>query len=177
MTLRDIVSKAALMIGVIVDFSAQGEEQTLFTLAGKDLLLRVSGELADVRAKEKVYSNNGTIPYSALSKSVKRVISVKKDGVVKKFFETSAGVEVEEDGLYEVVYSYLIDNVNLASTVDLPPRFNVYVLATGTVSDYCLKKGLYAEGQLFDERFVKALKNATEDPKSLTVASGTGYAV
>lgn len=177
MTLRDIVKKAALLIGANLDFSVEGYDQTLFILAGKDLLMRISGELCDVRAKEKAYAVGGVIPYTALSKSVKRIISVKKEGRATPFFETSAGIEVSEDGQYEVLYAYLIENADFLTDVDLPPKFNLYVLATGTVSDYCYKKGLYAEGKMFDERFVKALKNATEDAKNLVVKTGTEYAI
>ena len=50
MTLKDIVKKAALLIGADVDFSEEGEDQILFILSGQDLLMRISGELADLKA-------------------------------------------------------------------------------------------------------------------------------
>lgn len=177
MTLKDIVKKTALLIGADVDFSEEGEDQILFILAGQDLLMRISGELADLKAKQTLRAENGVIPFSAFEKSVKRVISVKKDGVSKKFFETKEGVKVKEDGEYDVLYAYLIENADFLTEIDLPRKYNLYLLATGTVSDYCYKKGLYAEGKLFDERFIRALKNATEDKKSVVVTCGTEYSI
>lgn len=171
MILKNVLIKAASLVGADVNFDESGDEQTLFTECGKDAILRVGAEFADVRTKQKAVSTGGMIPYSALNKSVKRVIKVVTADGKQPFTEESDGIKVGFDGEAEVTYAYFAEPIGLLSEIDLPPRFGLNMLALGVAGEYCYRKGFYKEGEIYDKRFAAALANATRDAKSVTLGA------
>lgn len=171
MILKNVLIKAASLVGEDVDFDASGDEQTLFIECGKDAVLRVSGEFADVRIRQKAVSTGGLIPYSALNKNVKRVIKVVTNDGKQPFIEESDGIKVGFDGEADVTYAYYAEPTGLSSEIDLPPRFGLNMLALGVAGEYCYRKGFYKEGEIYDKRFAAALANATRDAKSVTLGA------
>jgi len=171
MILKNVLIKAATLVGADVDFTETGDEQTIFTECGKDAVLRVSGEFVDVKTKEKAVSVCGVIPYSALKKSVKRVIKVVYSDVKQPFVEENGGIKVGFDGEAEVTYAYYAEASGLTSEIDLPPRFGLSLLALGTAGEYCYRKGFYKEGEIYDKRCSAALDNVTRDIKSVTLGA------
>ena len=168
MTLKKILEKAALLCGVSVDFTETGTEQSLFLNAARDVLMRLSGEYCTLKHTETLSATGGAIPYSSFTKTVKRVLSVQKNGEKAEYEEESAGVRVDADGAYEVTYAYLVDAPDFLHDVDVPPRYNLYLLALGVAGEYCYFKGMYEEGRRYEERFLTALNNVSEH-KSVTL--------
>lgn len=169
MTLKSILEKTVSFLGITVDITQTGDEQTLLITCAKDLLMRLTGEMTDVRKRKEVIAENGVIPYSDVDEEYKRALRLTKGGRKKTFLETSTGLIVEEDGTYELTYAYFARPAALTQTVDLPPKFSVNVLALGTAGEYCYRKGLYKECETYDERFTSALNNLLATAKSITV--------
>ena len=169
MILKDIAEKTAEKLGITVDMSVSGDEQSLLTACAKEVLLRLTGEITDVQEKKKVVAENGIIAYANVDADYKRALRLMKKGKKATFRETSAGILVEEDGEYDLTYAYFVQPTALNGTVKLPPKFSVNVLALGAAGEYCYRKGLYKECETYDDRFTSALKSLLSTTKSVTL--------
>ena len=172
MTLKDIAEKTLAFLGVNADMDQTGDEQTFVTGCVKDALMRLTGEIVDVRTKKKVVAENGHIPYSSVDADFKRAFSLKKNGKRFSFTESADGLETEEDGEYEVAYAYFVRPATLTSVVALPPKYSVNVLALGAAGEYCYRKGMYKESEVYDDRFLTAVTALDRVAKDVTVRRG-----
>lgn len=159
MTLRNILEKAAVLLGITVDFDNVGEEEKLFIECGKEVLSVLTGEYTDIKTTEKVSSSDRKIYYSSLVKDVKRIIYVEYRGEKVKFKEYAKFITVPADGEYDVIYSYNLTFKKITNDIELPPRFSVNILAAGVAGEYCFRKGFYSEAEAYGKRYESALKN------------------
>lgn len=159
MTLRNIMEKAAVLLGINVDFDNAGEEENFLIECGKETLSALTGEYTDIKTTEKVASSNKRIYYYSLTNDVKRVIYVESRGNKIRFKEFSDFITVPADGEYDVVYSYNLKLRSITSEIELPPRFSVNILAVGVAGEYCFRKGYYNEAEAYGKRYESALKN------------------
>ena len=169
MTLKDIAEKTVSFLGITLDFSQTGEEQTFVTTCVKDVLMRLTGEMVDVWKKKSVATSTGSIPFSSVDADYKRALSVSKNGKKVSFGETSAGLQVGESGTYDVTYAYFVRPATLLATIDLLPKYSVHVLALGAAGEYCYRKGLYKESETYDERFLAAVRTLEKVVKNVTL--------
>ena len=168
MTLKDIAEKTVSFLGISLDFSVTGEEQTFVTNCVKDVLMRLTGEIADVYKKKNVVTADGVIPFASIDADYKRTLSVTKNGKRVFFAETAEGLRVGERGTYEVTYAYFVRPATLTSRVDLLPKYSVHVLALGAAGEYCYRKGAYKESETYDERFLAAVRTLEKTVRNVT---------
>lgn len=139
-----------------------------------DLLVRcanlVIGEAASdylpLKTNEKVTaSEDGEILYSALTRSVIDVYSVKnaagKSVPVKKYFDR---VILPAAGEYVVEYSYMPEFKELDDALPYTERLSARVIAYGTACEYCIISGMSDEAALWDKRYKDGL-NLSALPK------------
>ena len=119
----------------------------------------ISCEYFPITKTEKITAKNGWIEYERLSEIVVDVRSVKKNGVKVNYDLFVTGVEVDEDGEYEVCYEYSPKNFmgDPSEKIDLYGRITPRVVALGTVAEYCLANGRYEEAITYDKAFKDAL--------------------
>ena len=169
MTLKEVLKKASEFTKTELDFDVTGDEQSLMTDCGKETLLRLCGEFTDVKTAEKAVAINGKIVYSDFSRKVKRIFKVVHEEEKMPFHEERDGIKVNFDGEAEVTYSYFAAPANLNDEIDLPPKYNVTMLALGTAGEYCYRKGFYKEAETYDKRFSSAVENVTREVRSVNL--------
>ncbi len=87
-------------------------------------------------------------------------------------FKNNVDLEIKPDGIYtslkyvEVTYSYLpskkqIDGVSEFELTPISPR----ILAYGTVTEFCLIKGMYEEAVTWHNKFINSLTTAMANKK------------
>ena len=169
MTVREIAEKACDIVGLNINMSVSGDEQTFLVDCTKHVLLRLSSELTDIKKKKTITVENGIALYSDIDANYKRGIRLMKNGESVKFDETSEGLVTDKDGEYELTYAVYIKVTSAISTVNLQPKYGVMMLAEGVAGEYCHRKGMYKECEEYDRRFVTALENTEKQTKTYTV--------
>lgn len=167
MTLRNILEKTAEMLGITADFDAGGDTETLLEKCGRDVLCQLAEEYAEIKTEENFTATDLRIAYSAASKPLKRIISVSKDGEKRKFCEFNNYAAVPENGVYTVVYSFLVKPAAISKVVDLPPKYTLNILAAGAAGEFCFRKGLFKEAESYRGRYIEALENADRCVKDI----------
>lgn len=167
MTLKNIVEKAASYAGVTLNVEEESPERALFVSCAKEVLLRVSGEMTDIRKKKSIVLSGGQIAYAQIDGNYKRAIRLTKNGEVVPFVETDSALTSEEDGEYVLTYARYVSPATLTEEIALPPKFSLSVLASGTASEYCYRKGFYKESELYDKRFVKGMEHLLSGVKTI----------
>ncbi len=169
MTIKEVAKEAAAMVGVNVDFTQTGDEQTTFEKCVTDTVARISDEFCDLKTTEEIDCDDGKIPYDAFTKKVKRIIKAVKNGKKIPFCEEPDCVKVKENGTLTITYAYHAEASSLSDKVPLPPVFSLNALAAGTAGEYCFRKGYYKEAEVFDGRFAKAIERFLRGVKSVTI--------
>ena len=168
MTLLEIKKQAALLLGISTNFTTPTVENMAIDKCAKIIVEEVSEQYVDVKHIEKVFAHSGKIFYNDLSKKVKSIAVVKRNGQAVKFNEYSTFFTVDKDGEYEVKYNYF-PYVEDGIELDFPPRFTTHILGLGIAGEYCFRKGLIDEAEDFRRRFLTALTNVTNTKKSYKI--------
>ncbi|MBO5304485.1 MAG: hypothetical protein J6A99_02290 [Clostridia bacterium] len=168
MTLLDIKKHAALLLGISTNFTTPTVENLAIDTCAKIIVEEVSEQYVDVKHIEKAFARSGKIFYNDLSKKVKSIAVVKRNGQAVKFNEYSTFFTVDKDGEYEVKYNYF-PTIEDGIELDIPPRFTTHILGLGIAGEYCFRKGLIDEAEDFRRRFLTALTNVTNTKKSYKI--------
>lgn len=169
MTLKDVLEKSAMLLGLTVDFDSVGETEAQLSDCGKEVLSVLTGEYTDIKTTEKAVASDNKIYYTALSNDVKRIIKVERNGKSVKFNEEAQYFTVPENVEYTVTYAYNLRITALNSQIALPPKFSKNILAVAVAGEYCFKKGHYSEAEAYSNRYETALKNILRPSRSIYI--------
>lgn len=158
MTLREILTRAMEIVGT-VDLTTNNEEKTRLVACGNFILSECADRYSDMRAKEDVTVEDGTILFSSLNKPIKKVLSIKKNGFDVPYTLFNSYCTVEETGTVTIEYAYYFTRKELDQTLDLPTCFGIDTLAIGTAAEYFFRNGFSDEAILYKNRYDYAVKN------------------
>lgn len=126
------------------------------------VLNQLATDYLPLKKTEKVFSEDGTIPYGEFSRDMLEAVRVKDGyGCDVRFSHLPDGLFVKERGEMEVTYFYrpgektFFDEAETGSC-----RVSARVIALGTAAEYSFVCGLFEEAQLWDGRFKDSLKIA-----------------
>ncbi len=172
MKLKTAISDAAVMLGLDDAVAAlEGEEGGEETNAEISRLVRcanlviaeLAADVVPLKTKERL-ELNPSLDYSKFAKTPLDVYSVTaKNGGKVRFREYYDRLEVDENGVYDVEYSYMPSFVGKEDEIPFP-ALPPFVLAQGTAREYCVISGMTSEADVWDQRF-NASVNARVRPK------------
>ena len=165
MTLREILTRATEIVGTVSFDPADSDGEQLISCA-RFVCAECADRYADLVARETVTSTEKRIPFSSLTHSVKRILSVKRNGRPVPFRQEIDGIGVDADGSYETEYAYFSERKNLDETLDLPAYFSIDALTFGTVAEYYLRNGFVEDSLLYKNRYDQAVRNDLRQKKA-----------
>lgn len=112
--------------------------------------------------KENVEAQDNKIMLNSLTKTAKKVLSVKENGNNIKFKIYDNFILTNKNGTFEVEYSYLLPKV-LTKTDEIALNFlPERTFALGVASEYCFISGLFDDAVIWEEKFKSVLKKESE---------------
>ena len=176
MTLTDILKNCLSYINE--NTQDNGGEQG-FTVSGTGKKLKdcanacyevVFSSYLRIVALEGVTPVNGSVPFTALSKKVNRILSVKKDGFKIPFKITETGLKVDSGDYLDVEYTYFPDKLDFDSEVILSDGISPFCFTYLVVSEYWLREGEWERSKVFYDKFIASKQNRSRmENKSLKV--------
>ena len=101
---------------------------------------------------------NGEIPYSALSKSIIDLYSVKNSAgasvPVRQYFDRMV---LPHAGEYEIEYGYMPGKIGLDGEIPFTERLGARAIGYGIACEYCIISGMTDDAVLWDKRYKDAL--------------------
>jgi hypothetical protein len=155
------------------------EEELKEAQKDKELLLRCANLVVNEIASEYVHLNafqtfrteNGHIPYSLFEKQPADITAVHKEGSCCRFKLYPCEI-ITESGTVDVFYRYLPQNKAADGVLDFEEgKINQRIIAYGTAAEYCIIKGMYEEGVVWDKRYKDSLSCALKISKPITLAA------
>ena len=169
MTTRSVLEKTAELIGLTVDFSSSGETQSKFLSCLGYVLAELTSQYEELRETEEVTSADGKIPFSALTKKVCHVLSVKQNDKKKRFTSYPTYLKVGGCGRFEVTYSYSLGTPTIAQDIVLPPKYTEEILSYGVASEFLHRTGYDEDASFYGDRYFTALKNLSVKRKDIVL--------
>ncbi|MBO5525397.1 MAG: hypothetical protein J5993_01470 [Clostridia bacterium] len=123
-----------------------------FRMAEEDIAIHFLA----LTAKEKVWTEDGIILYSALSKPVVDVLRVEVNGIGVPFVLYPDRIETKAENV-DVVYSHLPSQKKIEDECEFLKRVPRSVAAYAVAEFYCLISGMREEAALFDEKYKKGM--------------------
>ena len=157
---QDIIELASKLLNIQKDVI--GDEQdagviSLMTTALNNVISEIAEEYIPFIKSENAKCVDGQILYDTLSESVKEIIIVKKGSKVK-FKPLHKGIKLNEDGEYEVTYSYIPKKIEFGDEIDFPAGVTERTVACGVAGEYALMCERYEECVNYDNKFLSGIK-------------------
>ena len=160
MTLKSILEKTGKILGLELDFSSPTETEELLIECGKDVVSVLCGEYVDLKDIREIGVSGNRISYSAFPNLVKKILRVEQNGVDVDFEVFTNYIAIPETrGTCRVKYTFIPNITSITQNLELPSKFTEYVMATGVAAEYCLRKGLYTEAEIYAGKYNVSLKN------------------
>lgn len=192
MKIKDIVRLAAVFLQLDVNEEVFCEEaDTAFVQAEfnsdkrlkllKDctefVLNQIATDYLPLKKTEKVFSEDGTIPYGEFARDMIEATSVKNScGQNVRFSHLPDGLFVGERGEMEVTYFYrpgektFFDEAETGSC-----KVTDRVVALGVAAEYSFVCGLFDEASMWDVRYKDSLKIAVRKKGAVTLRARRWY--
>ena len=162
MTLKQVLIKVTEFVNNgLIDVDTPSDELNKAIACGNFIYSELADEYSDLRYVEDKTSADGKILFSAFSKDVKKILSVKDGKIAVPFKEFASYLQVDHDGTYTVEYAYKVGDALLTDTLDLPACFTLYAVACGVASEYFFRSGLMEEALFYKNRYDRAVNNLT----------------
>jgi|AGTN01.1.fsa_nt_gi hypothetical protein len=175
MTIKDIVNRMIKIAGLEGDVNPDVPSAKLEKLI--DCVNLIYAELTlqyvHLRTKENIDFVNGRAYYSAFTRKVREIISVRKEGSKIPFIMYPLFVSADIEGKAEVTYIYHFGTLALNDAVELPPQYSEYVVAVGSISEYFYRLGLIEEAAFYKNRYETAVTNLSKRLKPLSLPTRT----
>ena len=159
MTVREIARAAAVLLQADDISAALGTAAAAGNEDVRTLVSCVNLAAAELCADgfplcytEELSATNGVIPFSVLSHTPSRIVSVKRGGAAVPFAVDTQGVKVGSGGKHAVTYYAVPNERSLDQTVEVGALCDANVLAYYAARNYCLVTGRTDEASIWDQR-------------------------
>lgn len=173
MKVNDIIKDVAnlLQLSDVLDFDFETDtlsneseltqrDINLIVKCLNQVLTRIATEHFEFLKKESITINNGSFNLSNLTEQFYKIKSVNKN---KKFKVVDGKLIVDEDGTYEVVYSYIPEEFEIGDEFDFCENLSKFAICYGICSEYCLILGDFAQSETWESKFENSLDSAKSD--------------
>ena len=110
--------------------------------------------------EEEIETVTGAVPYTVLSKRVSRIVRVTNEWGMSVRFDLYDEYFKTCVGRLKVKYTYLPNEKDTEDEVEFDLYVTKRLIAYGMAADYCLKKGLYDEAEMWDKKYKTAIRDA-----------------
>ncbi len=163
MTLKQVLKKALEIIGEEIDLDGEAldEKGKKLVSCGNMIYSELVEEYAPLRHTEEVTVYGGKLYFSDLSKNLKEIIRVKKNGENIPYVKNRNFLDVglKNNGPCTVVYTYHPFEVDLNDELILPTTFSAERICSGIASEYFYRSGLIDEALFYKNRYDITVSN------------------
>jgi hypothetical protein len=168
MLLKNVLKKAAAMVGLNVDFDAENAENDrdialLVECANSVYAEIVTEYLPLVFEEEILFGEKGRAYYSAFSKPPVNIVSLKDAGVNAAYtvFHDHICAENAEGKKLTARYAFKPPEIDgIETELIFNPAVTERTAALGIAAEYSLVCGMFGESVLYDKRYKDSLRNA-----------------
>lgn len=174
MLMSDCVVNAAVFLGLddvvnaIENNQNEVPEETqkaidLLVKCGNLVICEVAESYVPMKKIEPITSKNKIIDLGKLSRKVIDIYSLKLGAQRVKFKQLAEGLMVENDGEYNIEYSYSPSMAVLRGEIESPGnKLSERIAGYGMACEYCLISGMTDDAVLWDKRFKDALDSISD---------------
>lgn len=169
MTKKSILEATARTLGLTIDFTTESDMLTALGSCCDYVLNELTTQHEDLKATATVSSSDKKIAFSGLTGKVVRILAVKRNGKKTFFTIYPTYIKVEEEGEYEVTFTYAVYGTLLNEWLTLPPKYTEEILSLGVAAEYLYRTGYERDAELFSDRYYTALKNLSVVKKNVVL--------
>ncbi|MDR3263480.1 MAG: hypothetical protein LBT30_04140 [Clostridiales bacterium] len=164
MLIRNILKKAAAMLGEDIDFDTVTDGAADFLQCADTVYNEITSEYFPLLFEEDIYFDyDGRAAMSGFSKKMLYAVSVKFSGANVKYavFPSDIYAESMRSVYLTVRYAYVpapIESADYITESDFGITERTFAL--GVACEYCLMKGMFNESLVYDKRYKDSLKSA-----------------
>jgi len=129
------------------------------------VLNRIATEYIELLKKETITIENGTFDLSALDE---KYFKVKKLGKGQKY-KIADGNLLTESGEYEIVYSYLPEEVDFDDEFDYFDNLSKFAIYYGICSEFLMILGDFSQSEIWESKFENAMDIAKSSPRVVDI--------
>ena len=172
MILKDVLSAALTYVGADADIlneedCMQDDDVRLMVKCTGFAMDEIASEYLQAVHCESVVSSGKKLDYADFTKQPLRVKKVSRDGKSVRFKARASYAEVDEDGVFEVEYTYLPEHPSLLTdSVQTPLPVPVKSLALGAAAQYCLITGRYEQSVALSDMFAEDMRTQARPYKA-----------
>lgn len=104
-------------------------------------------------------STNGIIGYEQFTDRVIDVKRIENKGGGVRFRMYPDCIRLDVSGRVDVTYSYMPKYTEFDGELELSPKATEEAVCLGALSEYCIIKGRYEEGLIYEKRFKSLIKD------------------
>lgn len=177
MKVKDILENVCLYLDLTDEFQPifeGGEVSEEVETEYKKLLLSLNGVMQEfsykinlTTKKEDVVFFNNSFDLNLLSKKAINIIEVKNQNGKKLKFKIIDNKLECNTTLAQVTYNYLLEPVkNIEDEVLINNKISMKAIVLGVISQYYYINGLFDDAKIFEESFLKAVKECLRTNKN-----------
>lgn len=177
MKVEDIVKEVLVRLGDYDKFNPDNlpENDVQICLIVKCINMiqsEIATDYLHIETKESVLLTNGSIGYDKLKKRLINLKKVSQNGRKIKARIFPNEIVCEADGIVDLYYYYLPDDVKIGQVLELSPQVTLNLITNGVLGEYCLLQGRYEDSVFYDKKYREMLKIATKCTKSIVLRRG-----
>ncbi|MEG1646485.1 MAG: hypothetical protein RR374_03880 [Clostridia bacterium] len=144
-----------------LNFDTPNRETSLLLKAFNVVCKELASDYFPLTQIDKIASFGGKILYNNLTNRVLKINAIKCEKGNVRFRVFSSFIKVDFNGAVEVTYNYLPSDLVL--TDNLPWSFiTETVMAYGVAGEFALLKNMFAESEIFTQKFLENINNLTK---------------
>jgi hypothetical protein len=168
MLLKNVLKKAAVMVGLDIDFDAENaaEDKDVALLSKCAALVRdeIAAEYLPLIGEEEILFGDGDVAYyTDFTRQPVNIVSVKADGANVAYTVLPDRVYVKGAAGKSLTFKYCYmppETDGLDSEFVACPALTERTAALGVAAEYALLNGMFNESVLYDRRYKESLRSA-----------------
>ena len=175
MQVKDLVKEVANFLQLTnvldVDFDDSEEMAAIDSVIQRDIdlivkclnqvLTRIATEEIELLKIETINVSNGQFDLDGLDE---QFCKIKRLGDNKKFKVVGTKL-IAEDGEYELLYSYIPEEIDFDDDIEIYQNLSKYVLIYGICSEFLMIMGDFSQSEIYESKFEVAIESVKRDLK------------
>ena len=128
--------------------------------AFNDVQAELASEYIPLRKQTELETETGAVPYSLFTDKLLQIVRVTDEWDMPVRYDLYDEYFKTKSGRIKVTYTYMPKAKGTDEEIDFGLYVTKRLLAYGIAADYCLKKGLYEEAELWDKKYKESIRAA-----------------
>lgn len=177
MKVKEIIRECLIKLG-LEDFTqktAFGEDERILfdrLLNALNIMQKeIASEYLPRLFEEEIFTQDGKIPLSALSKTLLYPVKIISDGVKRAFRTLPSGIVCDCKGKATLIYAYVPEDLTASDDFG-DCRLSSGVLSDAVLGEYCLENKVFDMARFYDEKFRAAVSALRYKGRELKLKCG-----